>query len=77
MAKGFSSLRNKQTSSGAQLSSYLKHTEGSFLKSKAQVCEADHSPPFSAKPKDAWSYTTILHFAFMAVHRDNFTFIFM
>lgn len=42
-----------------------------------QVCKADHLSLFSAKPEDAWSYTTLLQYAFMAVHRDNFNFNFM
>jgi hypothetical protein len=28
--------------------------------------EADHSPPSSAEVKNAWSYTSILQYAFMA-----------
>jgi hypothetical protein len=40
--------------------------------------EADHSPPSSADVKNAWSYTFILQYVFMAwclvKHRDNFTF---
>jgi hypothetical protein len=42
--------------------------------------EADHSPPSSAKVKNAWSYTSTPQYVFMAWYlvkeRDNFTFIF-
>jgi hypothetical protein len=42
--------------------------------------EADHSPPSSAKVKNAWSYTSTPQYIFMAwclvKHRDNFTFTF-
>jgi hypothetical protein len=40
--------------------------------------EADHSPPSSADVKNAWSYTSIPQYVFMAwclvKHRDNFAF---
>jgi hypothetical protein len=40
--------------------------------------EADHSPPSSAKVKNAWSYTSTPEYVFMAwclvKHRDKFTF---
>jgi hypothetical protein len=40
--------------------------------------EVDHSPPSSAEVKNAWSYTSIPLYVFMAwclvKHRDNFTF---
>jgi hypothetical protein len=40
--------------------------------------EAEHSPPSSAKIKNAWSYTSALQYVFMVwylvKHRDNFTF---
>jgi hypothetical protein len=42
--------------------------------------EADHSPPSSAKVKNAWSYTSTPKYVFMVwclvKHRDNFTFTF-
>jgi hypothetical protein len=42
--------------------------------------EANHSPPSSAKVKNAWSYTSTSQYVFMAwclvKHRDNFTFTF-
>jgi hypothetical protein len=42
--------------------------------------EADHSPPSSAEVKNAWSYTSIPQYVFMAwclvKHRDVFTFTF-
>jgi hypothetical protein len=43
--------------------------------------EADHLPPSSAEIRNAWSYTSTLHYVFMArclvKHRDNFTFTFV
>jgi hypothetical protein len=43
--------------------------------------EADHPPPSSAEVKNAWSYTSIPEYVFMAwclvKHRDNFTFTFI
>jgi hypothetical protein len=43
--------------------------------------EADHSPPYSAEVKNAWSYTSIPQYVFTALclvkHRDNFTFTFI
>jgi hypothetical protein len=42
--------------------------------------EADHTPASNAEVKNAWSYTSILQYIFMAwcliKHRDNFTFTF-
>jgi hypothetical protein len=43
--------------------------------------EADHSPPYSTKIKNAWSYTSTPQYAFMAwcsvkKHRDNYTYTF-
>jgi hypothetical protein len=43
--------------------------------------EADHSPPPSAKVKNAWSYTSTPQYTFkgwcsVKQHRDNFTFTF-
>jgi len=42
--------------------------------------KADHSPPSSAKVKNAWDYTFTLLYVFMVwylvKHRDTFTFIF-
>jgi hypothetical protein len=50
------------------------------LKVKRPKSEADHSPPSSAEIKNAWSYTSIPQYVFMAwclvKHRDNFTFNF-
>jgi hypothetical protein len=51
------------------------------LREKWPGYEADHSPPSSAKVKNAWSYTSTPQYAFMAwcsvkKHRDNFTFTF-
>jgi hypothetical protein len=43
-------------------------------------CEADHSPPSSARVKNAWSYTFIPQYVFMVwclvKHRDYFTFFY-
>jgi hypothetical protein len=42
--------------------------------------EADHSPPSTAEVKNAWSYTSIPQYIFMArclvKHRDSFNFTF-
>jgi hypothetical protein len=42
--------------------------------------EVDHSHPFSVEVKNAWSYTSIPQYIFMAwclvKRRDNFTFAF-
>jgi hypothetical protein len=41
--------------------------------------EADHSPPYSAEVKNAWSYTSTPQYVFIAwclvQHRDSFTFL--
>jgi hypothetical protein len=41
--------------------------------------ETDHSPPFSAEVKYAWSYASTPQYVFIAwcldKHRDNFTFL--
>jgi hypothetical protein len=41
--------------------------------------EADQSPPYSTEAKNAWSYTSISQYAFIAwclvKHRDNFTYM--
>jgi hypothetical protein len=36
------------------------------LRVKRPGCEADHSPPSSAEIKNAWSYTSIPQYTFMA-----------
>jgi hypothetical protein len=36
------------------------------LGTKRPGCEADHSPPSSAEVKNAWSYTSIPQYTFMA-----------
>jgi hypothetical protein len=45
---------------------------------KRPAREADHSPPCSAEVKNAWNYTSIPQYFFMAwclvKYRDNFTF---
>ena len=37
-----------------------------FYKNVALECEADHTPPFSAKVKKEWIYTSIHPFAFIS-----------
>jgi hypothetical protein len=58
--------------------SYPMGTRDSFPGVKRPGREADHSPPSSAEVKNAWSYTSIPQYVFMAwcsvKHRDNFTF---
>jgi hypothetical protein len=67
-----------QTSSGAQPAFYLMGTERSFPSVKWPGQEADHSPPSSAKVKNAWSYTSTPPYVLMAwyfvKHRENFPF---
>jgi hypothetical protein len=41
-------------------------TRGSISGVKAAGREYDHSPPFNAKAKNAWSYTSTAQYAFMA-----------
>jgi hypothetical protein len=36
--------------------------------------EADHTPPYSAKVKNEWTYTTTLPYIFMFMYRGSFTF---
>jgi hypothetical protein len=51
-AEDFSSSLCAQTGSGTQPASYTVGTGGSFHGGKAQMgCDADHSPPSSAKVK--------------------------
>jgi hypothetical protein len=72
------SLHNRvQNVSGAHPASYPMGTGGSFLGVKRPGREADHSPPYSAEVKNAWSYTLTPQYVFMAwclvKHRDSFT----
>jgi hypothetical protein len=78
-----------QAGSGAHPLSYPVGTESSFLGVKGYGHEAGHSPPSSAKFKNAWSYTSIppyvftawclvkhrirLHGVYLVKPRDNFT----
>jgi hypothetical protein len=52
-------------------------TGGSFPGVKRPGREADHSPPSSAEIKNAWCYTSIPEYVFMALclvkHRDLIT----
>jgi hypothetical protein len=75
----FSPYHRFQTGSGAHPASYTMGIKGSFPGSKWPGRDADHSPPFSAEVKNAWSYTSIPQYAFMVLcsvtkkkHRDNF-----
>jgi len=49
----------------------------SFPEAKRRGCEADRTSPFSAVVKNAWSYTSIFHYVFMAwrliKHRDTYS----
>jgi hypothetical protein len=54
----FSLHRRVQNGSGAHPASYPTLTRGSFPGGRAAGHEADHSPPSSAKVKNAWSYTS-------------------
>jgi hypothetical protein len=44
---------------------------------KVTMCEADHSPPYSAEIKNNWNYASTLTYIFMVwcliKHRANFT----
>jgi len=46
--------------------SYPIDTRGSFPGVKRPGHEADHSPPSSAEVKNAWSYTPLLQYNFIA-----------
>jgi hypothetical protein len=51
-------------------------TRGSSLGVKRWEREADHSLPYNAEVKNAWSYTSTPPYTFMAwcsKHRDSFT----
>jgi hypothetical protein len=58
--------------------SYPMGTRDCFPGVKRPGREADHSPPYSAEVKNAWSYTSTPQYVFKAwclvKHRDNFTF---
>jgi hypothetical protein len=55
-----------QPGSGAHPASYPAATEGSFPGVKRLGREANHSPPSSTEIKNAWSYTSIPLYVFMA-----------
>jgi hypothetical protein len=55
-----------QATSGVHPTSYTMGTGGSFLGVKQPGCEADHSPPTSAKVKKMWIYTSTPPYIFMA-----------
>jgi hypothetical protein len=52
--------------SGVHPTSCPMGTGGSFLGGKAAGCEADHSPPTSAKVKKMWVYISVPQYTFMA-----------
>jgi hypothetical protein len=47
------------TVTGAHPASYPMGTGGSFLGVKLPERDSNHSPPYSAEIKNAWSYTSI------------------
>jgi hypothetical protein len=49
-----------------QMGSEVLDTKGSFPGVKHLECEADHSPPPSAKVKNKWSHNSTLPYTFMA-----------
>jgi hypothetical protein len=57
-AVNFSLFHHVKTGSGAHIASYPVGTGGSFSGVKWLECEADHSPPSSAKVKSVWRYTS-------------------
>jgi hypothetical protein len=59
-ARNFSLHHSVQTGSGAHPAFCPVGTEGSFPGVKQLGHGADHSPPSSAKVKNAWSYTSTL-----------------
>jgi hypothetical protein len=67
-----------QNDCGAHPASYPMGSGGSFPGVKRAGREAEHSPPSSAEIKNAWIYTSIPQYAFMAwclvKHRNNLTF---
>jgi hypothetical protein len=65
-AENFSPNHRVQNGSGAHPASYPTGTRGSFPWLKRPGREADHSPPSSAEVKNAWSYTSTPHYAFIA-----------
>jgi hypothetical protein len=79
-AKRFSLSLHVQTGSGAHPASYPMNTGSFYPEVKRPGCEADHSPPYSAKVKKKWSYTFTNPQVFMAwcvvSTRDKFIFIF-
>jgi len=75
-AGNFSLHYRVQTGSGMHSASYPVGTRGFSLGVKQLGHEADHSPPFSAKVNNAWSYTSTpicLHGMVLLKHRDTKT----
>jgi hypothetical protein len=61
-AMNFSPHHRVQTGSGVHQASYRMGTRDSYPGGR----EADHCPPFNAKVKNAWSYTSIPQYASIA-----------
>jgi hypothetical protein len=59
-AGNFSLHHRVQNGSGADSASYPMGNDGSFPGVNRPGRESDHSPPSSAKVKNAWSYTSTL-----------------
>jgi hypothetical protein len=59
--KRFSLLYNFQTGPGAHLASHTMGTGGCFMGIKRQMCEADHTLPFSAGVKNGGAIPPLLH----------------
>jgi hypothetical protein len=65
-AGNFTLHQRVQKSSGAHPASYSMGTGVPSLGAKRPGREADHSPPSSAEVKNAWKYTSIPQYVFMA-----------
>jgi hypothetical protein len=75
--RNFSLRHRVKTGSGGQLAPYPMGKWAVCSGIKRPKREADNSPPSSAEVKNAWSYTSIPPYVFMAwclvIHRDNFS----
>jgi hypothetical protein len=78
-ARNFSLHHRIQNGSGAHPASCPMGIKALSLGVKQPGREADNSPPCSAEVKNAWIYTPLPQYVFIAwcsvKHRDNFTFI--
>jgi hypothetical protein len=70
-ARNFSLLYSIQTGFGAHTASYPTVFRALCLKKKQPGHEANHSPSFSAKVKNEWSYTSTLPYIFIPVVYNN------